>query len=232
MHERSERRLLDTHQGFLEHFQVDRETGLVGRPYVKFASYPHVGSGYGSTKRLLIVGMDVGWDETPGKIQSIETRRSLIEGTPLTAHGPHMAGTCVMAMHLLREECENWRRWLANADTEATPQSLLHRAAGLPSPNPLSRVAFTNFYKFLLPNGEKVRLDYEREEDFLLAEVQALEPAVVLLQSAQFRHGFEKLLGCLSNHAEVFVSDHPSVRGERRRAGRLIDSIDSIHDLR
>jgi len=228
MRETVETQVLEAHQGFFDHFEIDCTTGLVQRPCIKFASYPHVGSEYGSMKRLLIVGMDVGWDETPGQIQTIEARRSLIEGTPLTELGPHMAGTCVMAMHLLKGERESWQGWLANADMTATPQTLLRHGAGLPAPNPLLHFAFTNYYKFLLPKtGERVQLEREREEDFLLDEVRALEPAVVLLQSAQFKHGYQKLLERLSERAEVFMSDHPSVRGERRWAGRLIKSIES-----
>ena len=93
--------------------------------------------------------------------------------------------------------------------------------------NPLSYIAFTNYYKFLLvKSGEKLQLEWKYEENFLVKEAEALAPDVILLQSAVFREGYDSLRRQLSDVAkQVYVSNHPSVRGEKRRLGNYLKSI-------
>lgn len=229
MNEKLERDLDEVHEAFFGQFDVDRATGIVRGPYVKFPAYPYVGSRYGKLKKLLFVGLDIGADETCGSIQSYEDRRARIEGD--SEHpdrlGPHMSGTYVTAMRLLAGENDEWKRWLEGADRERTAQALLDDTSRHPSLNPLSYIAFTNYYKFLLvQSGEKLQLEWKYEENFLVEEAGALAPDIIVLQSAVFREGHDCLIRQLSHVAEkVFVSDHPSVRGEKRRLGNYLEAI-------
>ena len=230
MDEKLVRDLDDVHEAFFSQFDVDRATGIVRGPYVKFPAYPYVGSRYGELKKLLFVGLDIGADETCGSIQSYEGRRARIEEDSEHPNrlGPHMSGTYVTAMRLLAGENEEWRRWLEGADRELTPRALLDDTSRHPSLNPLSYIAFTNYYKFLLvKSGEKLQLEWKYEENFLVKEAEALAPDVIVLQSAVFRGGYDSLRRQLSDVAkQVYVSDHPSVRGEKRRLGNYLKSIE------
>ena len=129
------RDLDDVHEAFFSQFDVDRATGIVRGPYVKFPAYPYVGSRYGELKKLLFVGLDIGADETCGSIQSYEGRRARIEEDSEHPNrlGPHMSGTYVTAMRLLAGENEEWRRWLEGADRELTPAGF----AGRHEPTPV-----------------------------------------------------------------------------------------------
>ena len=220
------RELSELHDGFFCEFGVDPENGHVGSRYIKFATYPHIGSAYRTLRRrLVIVGQDIGSDVTQGKIQTYAERRRQIEGKAPHDHNPHMAGTYILAMHLLKGESGDWERWLEQQDLHATPKAMLDAATSLPAPNPLACIVFTNHHKFLVTNsGTKVQLDREREEEFLLQEIRVLGAGMVLLQGAGFRHNRE-LLRRLAAHAHVFVCDHPSVRGARRKAASLIKSV-------
>ncbi|MDE0193078.1 MAG: hypothetical protein OXQ90_17120 [Gammaproteobacteria bacterium] len=226
-------RLAKAHEGLFEHFQVDCCSGVVRGPYLKFTSYPYVGSRYGTGKKLMVVGLDIGDNEGGDRIQSYECRRRRVEPQCPTSYGPHMAGTYVTAMYVLvrelNEECDEWKRWLDEAcrdGKDSTPQELL-RTKRLPDRNPVSHIAFTNYYKFLVANtGEKLQLERGREECFLVEEAQSLEPDAILLQSAAFRSGYEKLLSNLSTFAMVFVGNHPAVRGEARRLENFLKSIE------
>ena len=225
MDERLQRDLQDAHDDFFRLLNVDPATGWVTKQYLKFASYPHVGSRYGDMKRLMFVGMDIGSDTTPGEIHSYDNRRSDIEEALVHRPNPHMSGTYITAMHFLAEGCSEWQRWLADANSDLVPQRLLNDTNRVPSRNPLSYIAFTNYYKFLLfHNGTKVQLERGLEEQFLKEEARLLAPDIIVLQSAGFRR-LESLLNDLSQIADVFVGNHPSVRGEKRRMGNLVRSI-------
>ena len=140
------------HTHFFKQLNVDSVTGKVSKPYLKFASYPHVGSCYGKMRKVLIVGMDIGYDPTKGedRIHSFEQRRSQIEDEHPENLNPHMSGTYVTAMHFLRRECREWDDWLNQVDKEKEPRWLLRNTGNLPNRNPLRYIAFTNDYKFLL----------------------------------------------------------------------------------
>ena len=217
--------LQQAHDDFFKRFNVDPTTGWVKDPYLKFASYPHIGSRYGDMKRVIIVGMDIGGDTTPGKIHSYDKRRADIENSAVNKLNPHMSGTYVTAMHFLADECEEWRRWLADANLDWGPQRLLNDTSRIPSRSPLSYIAFTNYYKFLLfHNGAKVQIEKSVEEEFLKEEAKILGPKIIVLQSSGFRR-LKSLLNDLSQIADVFVGYHPSVRGTKRRLGNLLKSI-------
>ena len=219
----------DAHKKFFECIDVDPVSGVVKGPHLKFPAYPYIGSHYGELRRIMIVGMDIGWiDPKQEVIQSFEDRRVRIEDDkPLNELNPHMSGTCVTAMHFLKDQCTEWQKWLEESDKDRVPQALLNNVKRLPSRNPLSYIAFTNYHKFLLAgNGEKVQLDRTVEEDFLMKEAETLRAEIIVMQSASFRHSYhKKLLDRLSKIARVHISNHPSVRGERRYLGNLLQSI-------
>lgn len=220
-----QRDLQNAHNKLFSRLNVDPATGWVNDPYLKFASYPHIGSQYGNMKRLMIVGMDIGDDTTPGEIHTYDKRRNDIENSRVDKLNPHMSGTYITAMHFLADECSEWRHWLEGANQNWGPQRLLNDKSRLPFLNPLSYIAFTNYYKFLLfHNGVKVQLNKSAEEHFLIEEAKILKPKFIVLQSSGFRT-LRSLLSSLSEIAEVFVGYHPSVRGKKRRLRNLIQSI-------
>ena len=226
MNEELKYKLRRAHLPFFERLKVDATTGIVHGPCVKFATYPHIGKRYGKIKKLLIVGKDIGMNPAKDRIYSFEDRRAQIEDVHPSAHNPHMSGTYMTAIKFLADEFDEWDRWWTNADKEQTAHVLLQHASWLPSRNPLSYIAFTNFYKFLLDvNGNKVQLNREVEEDFLLEEARILSPDLIIFQGEGFRSR-KLLLKKLSTIAVVFVGYHPSARREKRKVGNLIRSIE------
>ncbi len=218
--------LTGAHKELFGRMEIDATSGIVTGPYVNFAAYPYIGSRYGEMRKILIVGMDIGYDPNPGTVQSFEERRFWIEdANGLNELNPHMSGTCTTTMHFLQDQRTEWQRWLSESCHDLVPQALLNEWQ--PHPNPLSYIAFTNYYKFLLiGNWQRVQLDHEAEEDLLLKEARILEPEIIVMQSTSFRHkNYRTLLGGLSEIAKVFVGYHPSVRGEKRRLGNLLCSI-------
>lgn len=219
------RELTNAHTRMFRQMNVDSDTGMIGEPHLKFGSYPHIGSCYGKMRQVLIVGMDIGGDPRKGRIHSYEQRCREIEDKPPGEHNPHMSGTYITAMRFLQSECGEWRRWLKRADKERVPQSLLSKKENLPHRNPLRYIAFTNDYKFLLVhNGQKVRIDHDEEQRFLVEEARILDPDIIVFQSAGFWRR-SKLLRQMSEIAEVFVGNHPSAWGRRQRLGNFLDSI-------
>ena len=214
------------HREFFRCIGVDVKTGIVNGPYLKFPSYPHVGSRYGEMRKVMIVGMDIGqFAPEQEVIQSFEDRRASIECRPPDKLNPHMSGTYVTAMHFLADQSTKWQRWLDESDKELVPQALLNDVDRLPRLNPLSYIAFTNYYKFLVQwSGGRLQLAPDVEEEFLVTEAKILAPETIVMQSAGFWHR-QKLLDCLSDIANVFIGNHPSVRGEKRRLGNLLKSI-------
>lgn len=192
----------------------------------KFAGYPFIGSRYGldGDRKLLVVGLDIGAD--PGNVESFEERRRAIECKPVEQHNPHIAGTYFTALKYAGPEYE----WKAFEEDLRPCQRILkeevsNREIGLPSTNPLSRIALTNFYKWVTKRKKKLsggdnRIHFNRDLEIELFrdEVRILEPDVVVFQSATFRSSFEELLGP-SFAAKSYVLKHPSVRGYRKPKG-------------
>ncbi len=104
---------------------IDPETGTTPlQTDWKFAAYPYIGSKYGAdpdVKRLLVVGRDIGSDETPGRLQHFEERRRAIECTPLPSLNPHIAGTYFTA---LKYACPV-QEWDQVKDRDQTCQAIL-----------------------------------------------------------------------------------------------------------
>ena len=87
--------LTNKYQELFRRYGIDAQTGQLGNcPCRKFATYSYIGSLYGEAAKILIVGLDIGKDETPGRFQSFEDRRVKIEEEKeLWKHNPHIAGT-------------------------------------------------------------------------------------------------------------------------------------------
>ena len=199
----------------------------------RFACYPYVGSRYGQDEgtRLLLVGLDIGADKkkdtapdchegcgTRGVIECFECRRSSIEDKKIRCHNPHIAGTYFTAMRYPRpvEEWENCK------GLERPCQQILkeeEEGDKLPKTNALSRIALTNFYKWVTTDGKDMsttlnRTNFcrEREERLLVDEVRSLEPDVVVFQGADFQKPqFAQLRNSVHEAgAEWHILYHPS----------------------
>ncbi len=207
---------------FFRNMGIDCQTGDLPARFpnhrkYKFACYPYVGSRYGTdpnTKKVLVVGLDIGCDENPGEgIKSLE-ERSGIECAPVDKLNPHIAGTYFTA---LRYACPQ-RGWERFQDAEDACQTILKkRGAELPSINPLSFIALTNFYKWVKKGSqsrksERKYFDCKVESQLFLNEVRCLEPDVVVFQSTSYGENkfkaIRESIKCQARECHVLV--HPS----------------------
>ena len=148
--------LTAAHTELFGRMEVDASSGIVRGPYVKFAAYPHIGSRYGDMRKVMIVGMDIGYEPKEGTVWSFEERRVWFEDAKgLDDLNAHMSGTCTTAMHFLKDQHTEWQRWLDESCHDLVPQALLNERQ--PHPNPISYIAFTNYYKFLLIENKQAR---------------------------------------------------------------------------
>ncbi|WP_420461925.1 hypothetical protein [Candidatus Palauibacter sp.] len=202
---------------------IDPETGTTPlQTDWKFAAYPYIGSKYGAdpdVKRLLVVGRDIGSDETPGRLQHFEERRRAIECTPLPSLNPHIAGTYFT---VLKYACPG-QEWDQIKDRDQTCQAILRDGYSLRS-NPLSYIALTNFYKWVTVGRRNkggaqdcTFVDPQLERGLFLEEVRLLAPHVVVFQGADFdKARFRQVRDAIPSEAEWHVLVHPSLRGSRR----------------
>ena len=172
--------------------EIDPETGTTRlRTAWKFAAYPYIGSKYGAdpdVKRLLVVGRDIGSDETPGRLQHFEERRRAIECTPLPSLNPHIAGTYFTALKYAFPGQE----WAQVKRRDRTCQAILKGGYALGS-NPLSHIALTNFYKWVTVGRRNkggaqdcTHVDPHLERALFLEEVRLLAPHLIAFQGADF----------------------------------------------
>ena len=222
-------RLKERYLRFFRDMGVDLKTGdyPACRPADrKFAGYPYIGSMYGRKRhlKLLVVGLDIGADGLlPGSFESFEQRRRAIERKPVEQHNPHIAGTYFTALKYTGPKYE----WETFEDDPRTCQRILKEEApqgapGLPPTNPLSRIALTNFYKWVTKgkktlSGADNRIHFNRELEIKLFqdEVHILKPDVVVFQSTMFESAFKEILGP-GAVASSYVLKHPSIRGNRQ----------------
>ena len=205
--------------------EIDPETGTTPRQADrKFAAYPYIGSRYGAdpdVRRLLVVGLDIGSDETRGRLQRFEERRQAIECTPLPELNAHIAGTYFTA---LKYACpgEEWDQFKGR---DQTCQAVLKGGYAIGS-NPLSYVALTNFYKWVTKNRrnkgggqDRKHVDRQLKTELLLEEVRLLAPHIVVFQGADFaKPRFRRIRNSVDRlGVEWHVLLHPS---NRERGGR------------
>ena len=224
------RKLLQTsYRRFFRDMEIDPETGTILRRAdlkERFATYPYIGSKYGSRpdlRKLLVVGLDIGSDETPGRLQHFEERRQAIELKPLPEHNPHIAGTYFTA---LKYACIS-EEWARIRDREKTCQAILKGDYALRS-NPLSYIALTNFYKWVTKGRQnkggrqdRAHVDRRRETDLFVEEVRLLAPDIVVFQGAAFASSdkprFRQVRHTVGQlGVEWHVLAHPSEPGRRR----------------
>lgn len=221
-----EKALEKTYQEFFGDMGIDPETGRHrGRPNRKFATYPYVGSKYKRAKKILFVGLYIAKDASPGCIQSFPERRASIEYRFLSCHNPHIAGTYMTALYFLKEELGWDSHWEKIADADSTCQKALKGLRDLlPSENPLSYCALTNWQKFA---GEKKMEIRDREEKLFDEELRVFKPDVVVFQGAcaEFKRKAEDLKKAGTRYS-IHMGQSPTAwAGGVRRPKILIDDI-------
>lgn len=209
--------LKNKYRELFEKYEIDPTTGsLKCYPDLKFPTSPYIGSRYGEAKKTLIVGLDIGSDETPGKFQCFDERRQAIEEKSVYEHNPHIAGTYFTALYFLKDEL-GWNDCWNQTKNISTCQQALKSGRDLPTSNPLSYIALTNYYKFVTENrdnkaGGKNRkyLDKDFDQGFFVEEVEIFEPDIVIFQSTEFKHKKSVLYRLLNTRRAVYVGPHTS----------------------
>ena len=211
-------------------YGMDAQTGCLGYdPTRKFATYPYIGSQYGDAARILIVGLDIGKDETPGRsgqpgwFQSFEERRAAIEDRPAPKHNEHIAGTYFTALFFLREflECQEYWNEIKNT---STCEKILKSGREFAVKNPLSYIALTNYYKFVTIGRTKRTGGDDRkhllghfDREFFVEEVEVFNPDIVVFQGAEFEDDpVPRRL--VKTGRSVYTGPHPS---NRKKGGRI-----------
>ena len=203
---------------------IDPESGSLGWcPKKKFATYPYIGSKYGKATKLLFVGLDISKDPIHGCIQPFSNRRISIEDKLLSAHNLHIAGTYMAALYFLKGE-KNWNAcWRKVTATGLTCQAVLKQHHDLlPSENPLSYCALTNYYKFVTKRRKKRtgsedqrHLDRDTEIRLFVEELEAFAPDIVIFQSQDFVQKPKvrrDVIDLRRKGMRFFVGPHPSAR--------------------
>ena len=219
--DKMQEKINDIYRGYWFDGTINEENGLVrGDEDYRFATFPFIGSNYGKQKKILFVGLDVGAD--PTGIRTFEQARSAVEDVKLEVHNPHIAGTYMHALYLLREHFNcNWHD-LENKDT--CQGILKNYQSMLPKENPLSYIALTNIYKIIERDKEDMSTPPDRAypewcREFLLQEIKAFEPSIVVFQSKIFAKKEGEIVSILSKeltNTKFYVGPHPSLRGKRK----------------
>ena len=217
--------LKNKYRELFKKYEIAPTTGsLKCYPNLKFPTYPYIGSKYGETKKILIVGLDIGSDETPCGFQCFDERRQAIEKENVYEHNPHIAGTYFTALFFLKDELE-WNEYWNKTKNFPTCQQALKNGKNLPKSNPLSYIALTNYYKFVTENrgnragGQNRKyLDKDFDQEFFVEEVEIFKPDIVIFQSVEFRHKKLVLDRLLNTRRAVYIGPHPSYR---KKGGRV-----------
>lgn len=211
---------------------VDKNTGIVEIDKSrKLATFPYIGSKYGKSKRILIVGFDIGKDETLGTIQTLDERNKSIEKSDLRGLNPHIGGTYFTSLYFLKDVLDLNDFWEDTKSTKygKTFNTILRKVPSHPIENPLSYIAMTNFYKYVTVgrgikniedgkvkksrkgNFDRKFIDREREINLFLAEIEVLNPEIIFFQSFDFRNLDSKIKDkLLEKGVKLFYAYHPS----------------------
>lgn len=214
--------LKEMYKELFEKFEIDEKTGcLKNFPQIKFPTFPYIGSKYGESIKILIIGLDIGSDEKLGGIQSFEERREAIEDKIVSNHNPHIAGTYFTSLFFLRNDI-NFKSYWDKLKNELSCQKALQKINLLPKLNPLSYVALTNYYKFVSlkrknrAGGEnRNHIDKKIELDFFIKEVKLLDPDVIVFQSNLFNNKKNLLKELFKIQNNIYIGVHPAYRGKR-----------------
>lgn len=224
------RNLSKAYGGFFREMGIDPDTGCLDLDSErKFANYPYVGSKYGkykTTKKVLFVGLDIGKDPKPGRVQSFPERRTSIEDKSLSCHNRHIAGTYMTVLYFLKEQRKWGDHWKEIVGTDVTCEMVLKKHDDLlPPENPLSYCALTNYYKFVTKGREKrggaedrIHLNREAEIRLFIEELEAFDPKIVIFQGPDFQREFEREgLNLNKKGRSCYVAPHPSYREKNGR---------------
>lgn len=200
---------------------VDRKTGIVNKDKTrKLATFPYIGSKYGTSKKVLIVGFDIGNDECSGEICSLE-HRNQIETNSLRDLNPHIGGTYFTALYFLKDDLNLNNFWEETKSTKygKTFATILRKVPQLPIENPLSYIAMTNFFKYVTVNRvssrrgdfDRIFIDKEKETNLFLSEIEVLNPDIIFFQSKGFQNLDKKIKDAiLSRGIKIYYAYHPS----------------------
>ena len=222
-----EKSLEKAYAQFFREMEIKPDTGRLDRlPGKKFATYPYVGSQYGSTKKILFVGLDIGKDPQPGRIQSFSERRASIEDKPLSCHNPHIAGTYMTALYFLKGKLGWNSHWRKIISTDISCQMVLQDWSDLlPSENPLSYCALTNYHKFVKEHrklrtgpADRTYLNREVERRMFGEELKAFNPDIVVFQGTGFER---KMAGMKKAGTRFYVGPHPANRDTGGRKPKI-----------
>jgi hypothetical protein len=204
------------YEKFFVELKINPTTGVVfnTNDKLKFATYPFIGKNYSIAKRkILFVGLDIGKDETPDKIQSLDERRDNIACN--FGFNPHMAGTYISALYLLKD-VNNWNNVWDKVKTYHTAQQATKIQQHTTNNNPLDFVALTNFYKFVdvdkqYRTGDVNRkfIDSEKEVNLFLEEVKLLNPDIILFQG---KMPSDRVISEIHQGRTIYLAPHPSNR--------------------
>ena len=214
--------LKNKYQELFKKFEINEKTGCFKDiPQIKFPTFPYIGSKYGDSKKILIVGLDIGSDEKIGGIQSFEERRKAIEDKPVSKHNPHIAGTYFTALFFLKDSL-NWQEYWNKLKNIFSCQKALQNQEKLPASNPLSYIALTNYYKFVSidrknrTGGEnRIYQDKNSELNFFIEEVKIFNPDIIVFQSNSFKYKKRLLKKSLYTGKSIYIGPHPAYRGKR-----------------
>ena len=217
-----EETLKKVYDQFFQTMEIDPETGCLGKHSgKKFPTYPYIGSKYGCARKVLFIGMDIGEDPKPGRIQSFSERRKSIEDKLLSKHNPHIAGTYMTTLYFLRDELDWNAHWSKVKGAHTCQQALKYQCGDLPLDNPLSYCALTNYYKFVEEDrtrrtGSKDRryLDEDAERRFFNTELNAFNPDIIVFQGAVPNRAITNLN---EMRARSCLAPHPSYRKKNGR---------------
>ena len=212
------------------------KNGITEDRKFRFATYPYIGSKYGTTKKVLFIGLDIGSDESH-KIQTINERRSAIEHDFIEAYNPHIAGTYFLSLYFLRDEY-NWIDYWdkikkSKRQSIQILKNIENRIQLLPLPSEvkfISFVALTNAHKFVTVGRTNKLGDQDRkaisgiEFELLQGEIYTLEPDIICFQGQKFWKYKELLSNISKSGAKMYVGYHPSYVGKIREPRKLVKS--------
>lgn len=217
-----EKNIKTLYKGFFKKNGINFRNGKLKGHDLKFASYPYIGSKYGTGKKILFVGLDLGKDESEN-ILGFAEKRKVVEGLNynLKKMGPHIAGIYITTIFFLN--IKMWRKIrLARSYKEAVKTFQKNNNTNL-----LSIVALTNLFKFVTPKrihrhggGDRKHIFKDNEEELLLNEIKIFEPKIIVFQSLAFHdRKYKSLLNQVLLHNPktlVFIAPHPSYHGNRK----------------
>lgn len=198
---------------------ANKETGEVVGTNKKIATYPYIGDKYGKSTKILVIGLDIGQDETPNSIQSFEERNQSLK----CVHDKmnfHMGGTYFTALYLLMEEL-GYTEFYEKVKNETIFNTIIKRHLHeLPIENPLDYIALTNFYKYVTigrinrkGSFDRIHIDKnKRELDLFFSEIRILNPDVLFFQSSDFQYVLSsQIIDNLKKEGrKIFIASHPS----------------------